>query len=66
MATELQLNDPETLYRRWEDSQWSPYAVDLKVDKEQWPSENDLREFALDGLTRRLQIINVPLETVFA
>ena len=23
--TEIQLNDPQTLYRRWEDSQWSPF-----------------------------------------
>jgi hypothetical protein len=29
-------------------------------------SEEDLRQFALNGLTRRLQIIGVPLETVFA
>ena len=29
-------------------------------------SEDDLRTFALDGLTRRLKIIGVPLETVFA
>jgi ribonucleoside-diphosphate reductase beta chain len=29
-------------------------------------SEDDLRQFALDGLTRRLQIIDVPLESVFA
>jgi ribonucleoside-diphosphate reductase beta chain len=29
-------------------------------------TEDDLRQFALDGLTRRLQIIGVPLETVFA
>jgi ribonucleoside-diphosphate reductase beta chain len=38
MTAELQLNDPETLYRRWEDSQWSPYAVDLSADQGQWPS----------------------------
>jgi ribonucleoside-diphosphate reductase beta chain len=29
-------------------------------------SEDDLRQFALVGLTRRLKIIDVPLETVFA
>jgi ribonucleoside-diphosphate reductase beta chain len=29
-------------------------------------SEDDLRQFALGGLTRRLAIIGVPLETVFA
>ena len=26
---EIQLNDPQTLYRRWEDSQWSPFEIDL-------------------------------------
>jgi ribonucleoside-diphosphate reductase beta chain len=33
---EIQLNDPQTLYRRWEDSQWSPFAVDLSEDARQW------------------------------
>ena len=35
--SEIQLNDPQTLYRRWEGSQWSPFDVDLSKDKEQWP-----------------------------
>jgi ribonucleoside-diphosphate reductase beta chain len=42
----LQLNDPQTLYRRWEDSQWSPFAIDLAADREQWR--------ALDGPQREL------------
>ena len=29
-------------------------------------SEDDVRDFALNGLTRRLSIIGVPLETVYA
>ena len=33
---EIQLNDPQTLYRRWEDSQWNPFEVDLDRDKGQW------------------------------
>jgi ribonucleoside-diphosphate reductase beta chain len=33
---EIQLNDPQTLYRRWEDSQWSPFEVDLETDRRQW------------------------------
>jgi ribonucleoside-diphosphate reductase beta chain len=33
---EIQLNDPQTLYRRWEDSQWSPFAIDLSTDASQW------------------------------
>jgi ribonucleoside-diphosphate reductase beta chain len=35
MAT-AQLYDPQTLYRHWEDSQWSPFAVDLSEDARQW------------------------------
>ena len=50
----LQLNDPQTLYRRWEDSQWSPFAIDLDADREQWPglgdSQRDLVYFALSSL----------------
>lgn len=33
---DIQLNDPQTLYRRWEDSQWSPFAIDLGADAAQW------------------------------
>jgi ribonucleoside-diphosphate reductase beta chain len=36
MSDGLQLNDPQTLYRRWEDSQWSPFAIDLVADRDQW------------------------------
>jgi ribonucleoside-diphosphate reductase beta chain len=36
-VTDLELNDPQTLYRRWEESQWSPFAIDLSRDVEQWP-----------------------------
>jgi len=36
-TAEIQLNDPQTLYRRWEDQQWSPFDVDLARDREQWP-----------------------------
>src|SRR6185295_19073448 len=52
--SDIQLNDPQTLYRRWEESQWSPFAVDLSTDREQWPKlEPTLREiiyFALSSL----------------
>lgn len=33
---DIQLNDPQTLYRRWEESQWSPFAIDLGADAAQW------------------------------
>jgi ribonucleoside-diphosphate reductase beta chain len=41
MSDDIQLNDPQTLYRRWEDSQWSPFAVDLTTDAEQWQNLGD-------------------------
>jgi ribonucleoside-diphosphate reductase beta chain len=54
MTAELQLNDAQTLYRRWEDSQWSPFAIDLSVDRDQWPAldqaQRALIEFALASL----------------
>ena len=36
MNAEIQLNDPQTLYRNWEDSQWNPFTVDLEADRTQW------------------------------
>jgi hypothetical protein len=104
-ADALHLHDPQTLYRHWEESQWSPWDIDLSTDREQWEtmedrslvsfvlgslmvaeerittkfsgtppagaevsvlgaSADDLRAFALDGLTHRLKIIGVPLDTL--
>jgi ribonucleoside-diphosphate reductase beta chain len=54
VTDDLQLNDPQTLYRRWEDSQWSPFAVDLSRDRVQWPTmggpDRDLMHFVLASL----------------
>ena len=49
---ELHLHDPQTLYRHWEDSQWSPWDVDLKTDREQWDAMDDrsLVSFVLGSL----------------
>ena len=35
-AAEIQLNDPQTLYRNWEGSQWNPFTIDLEADRAQW------------------------------
>ena len=52
--TEIQLNDPQTLYLRWEGSQWSPFAVDLGTDKDQWARmtghDRDLIFYVLSSL----------------
>src|SRR6266513_1057410 len=51
---EIQLNDPQTLYRRWEESQWSPFDVDLSKDRDQWPAlsqdQRALVHFVLSSL----------------
>jgi ribonucleoside-diphosphate reductase beta chain len=49
---DLQLNDPQTLYRRWEESQWSPWETDLSADHEQWAALEDpaLLTFVLASL----------------
>jgi ribonucleoside-diphosphate reductase beta chain len=47
-------HDPQTLYRHWEDAQWSPFAIDLEADREQWPAmrgeDRDLVHWALSSL----------------
>jgi ribonucleoside-diphosphate reductase beta chain len=52
--SDIQLNDPQTLYRRWEDSQWNPFEIDLAADRGQWPElDPAIREiiyFALSSL----------------
>jgi ribonucleoside-diphosphate reductase beta chain len=35
-AADLHLHDPQTLYRHWEDEQWSPFRISLDRDAEQW------------------------------
>jgi ribonucleoside-diphosphate reductase beta chain len=49
---EVHLHDPQTLYRHWEESQWSPWDIDLSTDREQWKAMKDrsLVSFVLASL----------------
>jgi ribonucleoside-diphosphate reductase beta chain len=51
---EIQLNDPQTLYKRWEASQWSPFEVDLSADQAHWAAmsgeDQELIFFVLSSL----------------
>ncbi|HST55302.1 MAG TPA: ribonucleotide-diphosphate reductase subunit beta [Solirubrobacteraceae bacterium] len=49
---ELHLHDPQALYRRWEESQWSPWDIDLVIDGQQWATMEDhsLLAFVLGSL----------------
>jgi ribonucleoside-diphosphate reductase beta chain len=54
VAGEIHINDPQTLYRHWEDSQWSPFSIDLSTDREQWAAmggeDRDLVFYVLSSL----------------
>jgi ribonucleoside-diphosphate reductase beta chain len=51
---DIHLNDPQTLYRHWEGSQWSPFEIDLGEDRRQWDGmsgdDRDLIFFVLSSL----------------
>jgi ribonucleoside-diphosphate reductase beta chain len=51
---EIQLNDPQALYLRWEQSQWSPFTIDLSADQLHWSAmegpDRDLILFVLSSL----------------
>ncbi len=48
----VHLHDPQALYRHWEESQWSPWDVDLSTDRGQWEAMDDrsLVSFVLGSL----------------
>jgi len=52
MTREIHLYDPQTLYRHWEESQWSPWEIDLDPDGKQWEAMADrwLLSFVLGSL----------------
>jgi ribonucleoside-diphosphate reductase beta chain len=49
---DVHLHDPQTLYRHWEQGQWSPWDVDLSADRDQWATMGDrsLLTFVLGSL----------------
>jgi ribonucleoside-diphosphate reductase beta chain len=48
----VNLHDPQTLYRHWEESQWNPWEIDLSTDVKQWAELEDrtLLAFVLGSL----------------
>src|SRR5436190_10927163 len=49
---EIHPHDPQTLYRHWEESPWSPWDAELTTDREQWAAMEDrsLVAFVLGSL----------------
>ena len=65
-AREVRLNDPQTLYRHWEDEQWSPFAIDLTADREQWPAMDDSQRGLLHFALSSLMVAEERITTKFA
>jgi ribonucleoside-diphosphate reductase beta chain len=66
MSDGLQLNDPQTLYRRWEDSQWSPFAIDLSTDREQWKGLDDSQRGLIYFVLSSLMVAEERITTKFS
>ena len=66
MSREIQLNDPQTLYRHWEDSQWNPYEVDLSADGEHWNGMEERERGLIHFVLSSLMVAEERITTKFA
>jgi ribonucleoside-diphosphate reductase beta chain len=66
MTRDVHLYDPQTLYRRWEAQQWSPWDIDLATDREHWRTmSSDDRALILWALAS-LMVAEERITTKFA
>jgi ribonucleoside-diphosphate reductase beta chain len=63
---ESQLNDPQTLYKLWEESQWNPFAIDLERDKEQWAELDDGDRDLIYWVLAQLMVAEERITTKFS
>jgi ribonucleotide reductase beta subunit family protein with ferritin-like domain len=63
---DIHLNDPQTLYRHWEDEQWSPFAVDLGRDREQWHAMGEENRGLVHWALASLMVAEERITTKFA
>lgn len=66
VSDDVQLNDPQTLYRRWEDSQWSPWGIDLSRDLEQWPALGEEQRALVYFVLASLMVAEERITTKFS
>jgi ribonucleoside-diphosphate reductase beta chain len=66
VTDELHLNDPQTLYRRWEESQWSPFTIDLRTDRDQWGGLADEQRSLIHYVLSSLMVAEERITTKFS
>jgi ribonucleoside-diphosphate reductase beta chain len=64
--TDIQLNDPQTLYRRWEESQWNPFQISLERDREQWEAIEDVDRALIYWALSSLMVAEERITTKFS
>jgi ribonucleoside-diphosphate reductase beta chain len=65
-VSEIQLNDPQRLYRRWEESQWNPFAIDLDQDRAQWDQLEDVDKEPVYRVLASLLVAEERITTKFS
>lgn len=65
-SDEIQLNDPQTLYRRWEESQWNPFDVDLSRDESQWAEMGETDRNLIHWVLASLMVAEERITTKFS
>lgn len=66
MSSEIHLNDPQTLYRHWEESQWNPFEVDLEADRAQWQAMEAADQGLIYWLLASLMVAEERITTKFS
>jgi ribonucleoside-diphosphate reductase beta chain len=63
---DIELNGPQTLYRNWEESQWTPFAVELSTDREQWARLCDDDQRLVSWVLASLMVAEERITTKFS
>ncbi len=65
-SDEIQLNDPQTLYVKWEGAQWNPFEVDLSRDQEQWARMEERDRGLIHWVLASLMVAEERITTKFS
>ena len=63
---EIQPNDPQTLYRKWEELQWNPFAIDFSRDREQWAGMGETDQGRIHWVLASLMVADERITTKFS
>src|SRR3954466_7565765 len=65
-TADIQLNDPQTLYRHWEEQQWNPCDIYLARDREQWPRMSEADQGLIYWAPGSLMVAEERITTKFS